>query len=340
MRRKLIIGVTMGDPAGIGPEVVVKGIATKKIRMTCIPVVFGSYEVIRRAAKRYVKNAKVEKVSSFENFAKHSSKKTSSELINVYPCTSLNYKKIKVGKLNYTSAKLAVDSLICATKMALSKKIDALVTAPLTKKGLFLAGYKFKGHTEFLAKLSHTKNYAMMFVSPDLKVALVTTHLPISEVSRALTPKKVREKIELTNQMLKKAFSIKNPKIAVCGLNPHAGEETLLGEEDRKIILPAIRKAQRKGLKVFGPVPADSVFSPDVSSNFDCIVAMYHDQGIIPLKTKGIGNAVNLTWGLPFIRTSPDHGTAFNIAGKGKANPAGIINAVLLASKLTRKLKI
>ncbi len=323
----------MGDPAGVGPEVVVKGISTKKVRSNCIPVIFGSYEIIKRAAKRYVKDARVEKVLSFEKL------KNTLDVINLYPSTIQDYKKVKVGKLNYTSGKMAADSFISAAKLALSKKIDALVTAPLTKKGLSLAGYKFQGHTEFLAKLSNAKNFGMMFISPDLKVALVTTHLPISEVSQALTPKKVREKIELANQMLKNAFGIKNPKIAVCGLNPHAGEETLLGAEDRKIVLPAIRSAQRKGLKVFGPIPADSAFSPDVSSNFDCMVAMYHDQGIIPLKTKGIGNAVNLTWGLPFIRTSPDHGTAFNIAGKGKANHKGIMNAILLASKLAEKIK-
>jgi len=323
----------MGDPAGVGPEVAVKGVSIKRVRAACAPVIFGSYEIIKRYAKRYVKNARVEKVLSFNNL------KNSPEVINVYPSTVLDHKKVIIGRLNKISGKMAAESLVSAAKMVLSKKIAALVTAPLTKKGLFLAGFKFRGHTEFLATLSRTKDYAMMFISPELKVALVTTHLPLSQVSKTLTPNKIRIKIELAHRMLKEAFGIRNPKIAVCGLNPHAGEETLLGVEDRKIVLPAVRSAQRKGLKVFGPIPADSAFSPGVSSNYDCIVAMYHDQGIIPLKTRGLGNAVNLTWGLPFIRTSPDHGTAFNIAGRGKANSAGMVNAIILAAQLTREIE-
>jgi len=320
----------MGDPAGIGPEIVVKALMNPKVRKASIPLVFGSFEVIKMAALSFAKKAKVKKVETFYNLENQPG------VINVLNCTDLDYKKIKPGKLSVASGKMAAESLICATLNAIFKKIDGIVTAPLTKKGLFLAGYNFKGHTDFLAKLSSTRKYAMVFITPKLKLVLVTTHIPLSEVSKKLTKEKIEEKIKLADELLRKAFKIKNPKIGVCALNPHSGEEGLLGEEDQKIILPAIKKAQRGKINTFGPYPADSIFSPSVSINFDCIVAMYHDQGLIPLKTKGVGNAVNLTWGLPFVRTSPDHGTAFDIAGKGIADPRGMVNAILLASKLAR----
>jgi 4-phospho-D-threonate 3-dehydrogenase / 4-phospho-D-erythronate 3-dehydrogenase len=320
----------MGDPAGIGPEIVVKALMNSKVGKTSIPLVFGSFEVIKRAALSFAKKAKVKKVETFYNLENQPG------VINVLNCTDLDYKKIKPGKLSVASGKMAAESLICATLNAIFKKIDGIVTAPLAKKGLFLAGYNFKGHTDFLAKLSSTKKYAMVFVTPKLKLVLVTTHIPLSEVSKKLTKEKIEEKIKLADELLRKAFKIKNPKIGICALNPHSGEEGLLGKEEQKIILPAMKKAQRGKIKVFGPYPADSIFSPSVSKNFDCIVAMYHDQGLISLKTKGIGNAVNLTWGLPFVRTSPDHGTAFDIAGKGIADPKGMVNAILLASKLAK----
>jgi 4-hydroxythreonine-4-phosphate dehydrogenase len=331
MRKKPLIGITMGDPAGIGPEIVVKALMNPKVRKASNPLVFGSFEVIKRAALSFAKKAKVKKVETFYNL------EDLPGIINVLNCTDLDYKKIKPGKFSVASGKMAAESLICATLNAIFKKIDGIVTAPLTKKGLFLAGYNFKGHTDFLAELSYTKKYAMVFVTPKLKLVLVTTHIPLSQVSKKLTKEKIEEKIVLADELLRKVFKIKNPKIGVCALNPHAGEDGLLGEEDKKIVLPAIKKAQTKKIKAFGPYPADSIFSPSVSKNFDCIVAMYHDQGLIPLKTKGIGNAVNLTWGLPFVRTSPDHGTAFDIAGKGIADPKGMINAILLASKLAKE---
>lgn len=330
-RRKPVIGVTMGEPAGIGPEVVVRAIIRPEVRKACIPIVFGSPKIIRHAVRRFAEKSKVKEIIDFEGID------NKSNLIWVFPCSDLDYKSIKPGIVTKISGHSAAHSVFAAANLALSGDIDAIVTAPLTKKGLILAGYDFKGHTDFLAFISGTKKYAMIFVGQKLNVVLVTTHIPLSEVSKTVTFNKVREKIELADQMLKKIFSIRKPKIGVCGLNPHAGEEGILGQEEKRVILPAVRSALKKGIKANGPLPSDSIFSPVVVSKFDCIVAMYHDQGIIPFKLLGIGNAVNLTWGLPFIRTSPDHGTAFDIAWKGKADPKGMINAILLASKLSRR---
>lgn len=330
-QRKPVIGVTMGEPAGIGPEVVAKSIIRPEVRKVCVPVVFGSTKIIRHAAKRFAKKVRVEEIFELDRIENRPN------LIRVFPCFDLDYKSISPGKVTKTSGHAAAHSVFAAANVALSGDVDAVVTAPLTKKGLALAGYDFKGHTDFLAFISGTKKYAMIFVGEKLKVVLVTTHIPLSEVSRTITTKKVKEKISLADQMLRRIFSVEKPKIGICGLNPHAGEEGILGKEEKRVILPAVRSAVKRGIKAYGPLPSDSIFSPVVVSKFDCIVAMYHDQGIIPFKTQGLGQAVNLTWGLPFIRTSPDHGTAFDIAWKGKADPKGMINAILLAARLSRK---
>lgn len=330
-RTKPVIGVTMGEPAGIGPEVVVKAILRPGVRKVCVPVVVGSTQIMRYAARRFAKKVKVGEIIDFDGI------ENKPDVIRVFPCYDLNYKSVRPGQVRKTSGHAAAHSVFAAANLALAGEIDAMVTAPLTKKGLALAGYDFKGHTDFLAFICGTTKYAMIFVAEELKVVLVTTHIPLLQVSKSINAKKVREKIELADHMLKKIFSVRKPRIGVCGLNPHAGEEGILGREEKRIILPAVRSVVRKGIRAYGPLPSDSIFSPNVARKFDCIVAMYHDQGIIPFKTQGLGTAVNLTWGLPFIRTSPDHGTAFDIAWKGKADPNGMVNAILLAAKLSRK---
>jgi 4-hydroxythreonine-4-phosphate dehydrogenase len=322
------IGITMGDPAGIGPEIVVKALKSSEIRRKCIPVIFGSYEIISQTAKRYAKNLRIIKIESLDEIEESK--------INLFDCTSINPKQIKIGEINYSSSKMAIDSLLACASACLDKKIDAMVTAPLSKKGLHLAGYSFPGHTELLANLTKSKSFAMMFVADKLKVILATTHLPLSEVSKHLSVKLILEKIKLANFGLKSIFKIKNLKIGVCALNPHAGENGIFGKEEKKIIIPAINLARKEKINALGPYPADSIFSPKISAKFDCILAMYHDQGLIPLKILGIGNAVNLTLGLPFIRTSPDHGTALDIAGKGIANSKGMISAIKLAIRLSK----
>jgi 4-hydroxythreonine-4-phosphate dehydrogenase len=257
----------------------------------------------------------------------------------VLHCTDLDHAEVRIGRINRISGKMAADSVFCATQFALSDQIDALVTAPLSKKGLHLAGYDFPGHTELLAYLTAARHYAMMFVSEKRKVALVTTHLPLAQVTQTVSKKTIVEKLLVAQEALRIHFGIKRPKIGVCALNPHGGEEGILGAEERRIIRPAVRAARNKGINACGPFPADTIFSPDVSKDFDCILAMYHDQGLIPLKMGGFGRAVNVTVGLPIIRTSPDFGTALDIAGKGLAHPAGMINAILLACHMVKKTK-
>jgi 4-hydroxythreonine-4-phosphate dehydrogenase len=356
MLKKPIIGITMGDPAGIGPEVVVKALTDKKIRQSCEPVVFGSYNIIFSTTRRLFRKINLRKITWIEEI------RDSKECINVFDCTRFDHTKVKPGNITKLSGRMAADSVIYATQFVLSNQIDAIVTAPLSKKGLHLAGYDFPGHTEFLAYLTGTQKFAMMFVSDRFKSVLVTTHLALSEVAKAISKEQILEKIILAEETLKKYFGAKKPKIGVCALNPHAGEYGMFGTEEKRFILPAIKLAQKKGIRAFGPYPADTIFSippsagpqdasalgnadakasgipiPEASKKgFDCIIAMYHDQALIPLKMAGLGNATNLTIGLPIIRTSPDFGTALDIAGKGMADPKGMINAILLAIQMLK----
>lgn len=324
----------MGDPAGIGPEVVVKAVTRKEIRGVCLPLVFGSYEIMSQAARKHSQGVRVRKITSLRDL------EDSEVFLNVLNCTNLEVAKIKTGKINRISGKMAADSVFCATQFALSDQIDALVTAPLSKKGLQLAGYDFPGHTELLAYLTATRRYAMMFVSDKWKVVLVTTHLPLSQVTTAISKKTIVDKLAVTQEAMQRYFGVRRPRIGVCALNPHCGEEGILGGEEKRIIGPAVVSAQKKNIAALGPFSSDTIFSPKTSKDFDCILAMYHDQGLIPLKMAGPGKSVNVTIGLPIIRTSPDFGTALDIAGKGKADPTGIINAILLASRMAKRPKL
>lgn len=330
MQNKPIVGITMGDPAGIGPEVVVKAARDKKVLRACHPLIFGSYPIVFSVSKRFLKRASVRKVL----WPEHAADPT--EGIKVLTCTGLDHKKVDSGKITRLSGKMAADSVFCAAQFALSHQIDAIATAPFSKKGLHLAGYDFSGHTELLAYLCAARSYAMMFVSKAYKVVLVTTHLPLVEVPKSISKKKILEKLTVAKEALQKHFGVKNPRIGVCALNPHCGEDGILGTEEKKIITPAIKAAQKLRIKASGPFSADTVFSPRGSKGFDCILAMYHDQALIPLKMGQLGDAVNVTIGLPIIRTSPDFGTALDIAGKGVADAKGMINAILLAAQMAR----
>ncbi len=289
-KRKPIIGITLGDPRGIGPEVIEKALASPDVRNKAEYVVFGD-------------------ACYFDyNQAKNLTPKECGELSGFY--------------------------IEQAAQAALAGDIDAIVTAPISKEHLHAAGYPYPGHTEFLANISQTKHFRMMMAGPTLKVVLVTIHEPIQKVSSLLKTDSILKTIELTHETLQKWFGIRNPKIAVAGLNPHAGEGGLFGNEEQKIISPAIKKAQKK-INVTGPLAADTVFNQAVKGYYDAVVVMYHDQGLIPLKLLHFDDGVNVTLGLPFIRTSPDHGTAFDIAGKNKANPSSMVAAIRLALSLT-----
>jgi len=271
------IGITLGDPAGIGPEVVAKALKSGRLNRRFDYVIIGNPRTKRRAD--------------------------------------------------------AVDWVVEGAKRCLAGDLVALATAPITKELLHRAGYPFTGQTELLADLSRTKRFAMMLAGGPLRVALVTTHAPLRDVAKLITGRKIVEVIELSDQVCHR-FGIRRPRIAVAGLNPHAGEGGLLGNEERRIIGPAVKRAARRGITVSGPYSADTLFYRAAHGEFDAIVAMYHDQGLAPFKLIAFDNGVNLTLGLPFIRMSPDHGTAPDIAGKGIARPDGMIAAINMAAQL------
>ncbi|MBM3889530.1 MAG: 4-hydroxythreonine-4-phosphate dehydrogenase PdxA [Verrucomicrobia bacterium] len=323
-----VIGITIGDVAGIGPEIVVKALASGRLPPTHQYTVIGSGAILDRVCRALGVRPACELVE----VGKH-------DLTEIEP-----------GQPDKRAAKAAADWLAHGIKLARAKKITALVTAPLNKAALHKAGIKVPGQTELLGKLTHTKRVAMMlaghFQKPPaapgampqtawLRVTLATTHLAIKEVSRALTKAKVLDAIELTHEWLPK-FGLQRRRIGVAGLNPHAGDNGTFGNEEIKIIAPAVEAAAKKGLTVVGPKPADTLFHQAYRGEFDAVVVMYHDQGLAPLKMLAFDTGVNITLGLPFIRTSPDHGTAYDIAGRNVANPASFLAAVNLAIQLTR----
>lgn len=303
------VGITMGDPSGIGPEVTLKALQSLK---DTDAVIIGSEVLINEAQESFGIS-------------------WSGQVIN---CLDLKKAGLPYGEISELGGTAAYTFIQRGYELAIHKEIDALVTAPISKAALNLAGFHFPGHTELLAKLTDTKRFAMLLCGESIKVTLVTTHLKLEDVSRALTKDQIIEKIELTYEFLTTQLGISSPRIGVCALNPHGGEG-IFGDEEERVIKPAIEAARANGVAAEGPYPADTLFT---KPGFDAVVAMYHDQGMIPVKLKEFGHAVNVTLGLPFIRTSPDHGTAFDIAGKGIADPSSMIEAIKLAQKLTANL--
>ncbi len=329
--RKPIIGITMGDAAGIGPEVIVKALNTRSIYDECFPVVIGDGKVLEDV-KLKIKNEKLQ-ISSIKEIE---DAKFEFGTVDCLDLNNIRLDELEIGKINEVAGKASIEYIKKTVKLAQDSKIQAITTAPICKEAINIAGFKFAGHTDFLAYLTHIRQYAMMFVSDILKVVLVTIHIPLHKAVRVISNKKVLTTIGLTHHALKEYFGIKNPKIGVAGLNPHAGEAGLFGREEEKEIAPAIKVAQRKGIDATGPYPPDTIFYRAIKGEFDVVVAMYHDQGLIPLKLLAFDSAVNVTIGLPIIRTSPDHGTAFDIAGKNKANPNSMIEAIKLAATMAK----
>lgn len=320
--KKPIIGITLGDPNGIGPEIIIKGF--KKINKICYPIVIGNKEIIKDALKFSQTKIPLKIITEIEKTP------LNNKFINIINIDNISLKEIKPGKIDEITGKASLEYVKKAIEIALAKKIEGIVTAPVSKEAIIKAGYHFTGHTEFLAQITHTKNFAMMMVSPYLKVVLVSTHLPFRKVSFFLTPTKIYQKILLAHFTLKKYFGKIKPKIAVCALNPHMGEGGLLGDEEKNKIIPAIEEAKKRKIEVFGPFPSDSLFYQAKQGKFDVIISMYHDQGLIPVKLDAFEKTVNLTLGLPIIRTSVDHGVGFDIAGKGIADPTSLIEAIKL----------
>ena len=305
----------MGDPSGIGPEVLIKTLSDKHVSSLAHITVIGDYFVIE-------KNKKDLKL------------KTDFSLLDLSNVPQNNF---SYGQSKAHFGKAAVEYIDKALEIIKRKEADALVTAPVNKSSVRSAGLKdFEGHTEYLAARTGTKEFAMMFVGKKLKISLVTRHVALKDVARSISTDSVYSTIMLTSGYLKKFFGLKNPKIGVTGLNPHAGDNGIFGDEEANIITPAIKKASFDIGDIYGPIPADAVFYEALEGKFDAVVAMYHDQALAPFKTLYFKDGVNLTLGLPFIRTSPDHGTAFDIAGKGIADAASMKEAVLLACRISK----
>jgi 4-hydroxythreonine-4-phosphate dehydrogenase len=284
------IGITVGDPAGIGPEIAGKAAADPRVRQVCEPVLYGPH--------------------------------TPRELAGFTP-----------GALSAEAGRAAYDAIVRAVADATSGTIDAIATAPVNKEAFALAGLPWKGHTDLLAHLTGTPRVAMMFHAKALRVVLATVHVPLADVPRLLTSELMEFTIDLTARELPR-FGFSSPRLAVAGLNPHAGEHGVIGPEDEEVVRPAVDACRGRGIDVSGPWPADTVFGRAARGDFDAVVACYHDQGLIPVKLLAFGEAVNVTLGLPIVRTSVDHGTAFDIAGRNRADHSSLVEAITLAAQL------
>ena len=284
------VAITVGDPAGIGPEIAQKAAEDPRVRKVCEPVLYGP-----PAGSRFTP-----------------------------------------GELSAQAGQAAYETICAAVKDAQAGVVAAVATAPVNKLAFARAGLPWKGHTDLLAHLTGSAHAAMMFWSEPLKVVLATIHIPLASVTNALTRGVMDEIIELSARELPR-FGIAEPRLAVAGLNPHAGEDGLLGHEERNVLRPAIEAARERGIRIDGPFPGDTIFGRAVRGEFDAVIACYHDQGLIPVKLLAFGRAVNVTLGLPIIRTSVDHGTAFDIAGKNVADPSSMIEATLLAARLATR---
>lgn len=326
--RRPIIGITMGDPAGIGPEIVIKALSSEGLFNLCRPVVFGDKLILEREIKQLKSPVKIKVVESLKHPAPPSG------TISMFGISQLNPATTGHGRATIETGKASAAYIIRAAEAAAERKIDAVVTAPINKKSLQDAGYVYPGHTEMLADLTGTPGAVMMLAGQKLRVVLVSVHCALSRVSKAITPSNILNTILVSHRSLKKYFSVPAPRIAVAALNPHAGEEGLFGWEEKKIITPAIQQARIQEVDASGPYPADTLFYYASQGKFDAVVCMYHDQGLIPLKLLHFYDGVNITLGLPIIRTSVDHGTAYDIAGKGIANPASMLNAIRTAAQM------
>jgi len=307
-KEKSLIGITMGDPGGIGPEVILKALTSPEIRAAANYVVIGSEKVLSNISDRVLSDNI--SVLDLDNFTVNN---------------ALSHKPLP------DSGKASVEYILKGLDLAINGKIDALVTAPISKEAIKLAGYNYAGHTELLKEKTSVENVVMFMVGKGLRVSFVTTHLAVNEISGAINQENVFSTIQITATGLKTFFGIDQPKIAVCGLNPHCGDGDRFGTEERDVIIPAIERAQEMGINCHGPLSADTVFNKALNGEFDIVVVQFHDQGAIPIKMHAFDSGVNITLGIPVIRTSPTHGTAFDIAGKGIADPGSMIEAIKTA---------
>ena len=323
-RSKPVIGITIGDINGIGPEVIIKALSDNRVYKYLTPVVYGSAKTI----------AYYKRVLDFQDFSYNQVSDASNlnpKKTNILNCWEETV-EIKVGKATKEGGKYAFLALEKASEDLKNGHIHALVTAPINKNIMQDQGFNFPGHTEYLTEKFGSSESLMLLTSDRLRVGVVSGHVPLRDISSQITQERVSNKIRIFLDSLKKDFGISKPKLAVMGLNPHAGEDGLLGSEEEEILRPVIKEFKNHGNLVFGPFPADGFFGKAEFQKYDGVLAMYHDQGLIPFKTLAFERGINFTAGLPFIRTSPDHGTAYGIAGKNQANESSIREAILMAA--------
>ena len=327
MEEKIKLGISIGDFNGIGMEIIIKSVSNPLIMKNCIPVLYGSSKVVA-----YHKNI-VEDVN-FQYQNQRTAERLNSEKVNIVNVWN-EAPNISLGKATEESGKYAILSLEAAVNDLKAGLIDVLVTAPVNKQALKMAGFRYPGHTEYLTDQLGERSL-MLMVSEEMKLGVVTGHVPLKEVRDIVTKELITEKLDILNETLQKDFGKERPLIAVLGLNPHAGEEGTIGDEEDTTIRPVIIEAKKKGQMVMGPFPADGFFGSGAYKKFDGILAMYHDQGLIPFKALSFGHGVNYTSGLDYIRTSPDHGTAYEIAGKNQANSQSMVRAIFNAIDIYR----
>jgi 4-hydroxythreonine-4-phosphate dehydrogenase len=325
------LALTIGDPAGIGPEVLVKALNAWPKRGSVPVLILGGAFLLNALSRKFRLALRFADVPSLEGWERHT---------DAVPCffTGNAPSALPRGRSQKALTVAAVRSIELAAHAAMDGRADAVVTPPINKAALKKAGFDIPGHTEFLAKLAGVKNFEMMLSGGPLRVVLVTRHQALKHVPALATKKRVEDCIDLTVQELKRSFGIARPRVAVCGLNPHAGEEGTIGLEEIKVIGPAVRASRRRnpGAEIIGPIAPDTLFIDAYRGKYDAEICMYHDQGLIPLKMISRGRGVNVTLGLPFVRTSPDHGTAYDIAGKGTADPGSMMEALDMAFELAR----
>jgi 4-hydroxythreonine-4-phosphate dehydrogenase len=320
---RIRVGITIGDANGVGPEVIIKTFSDSRMLQVCTPVIYGSGKVF--SFYRKLMNNQEFNYNTIKSIKEQIPRK-----LNLLNCWEEEI-KIEPGTASLQTGNAALSALKDAITDLAAGNIDVLVTAPLDKNTVQPQGITFTGHTEFIGRAFNVPDPLMFLVGGSLRVALVTGHVPVTKVASLITKERILAKLTMMVNSLKRDFNIRKPRIAVLGLNPHAGDGGLLGKEELEIIQPAVAEAQSKGIMAYGPYSSDGFFGAGMHQKFDAVLAMYHDQGLIPFKTLAFENGVNFTAGLPVIRTSPDHGTAYDLAGKGTANETSFREAIYLA---------
>jgi len=322
-QHKIKVGITHGDINGIGYEVIIKALADNRILEMCTPILYGSPKVAA-----YYRKAMDSETFTFNNI--NSAKEANPKRANIINCVSEEI-RVELGKSTKQAGEASLAALEAAVRDLKSGDIDVVVTGPINKENIQSDTFHFPGHTEYFAKEFGTKNFLMLMVSDILKVGVVTGHVPVSQVAALITKEKIVNDLRVLHKVMLEDFSIRKPRIAVLGLNPHAGDGGLIGDEETRIILPAVKQANDEGIIALGPYPADGFFGSGEFKKFDATLAMFHDQGLIPFKSFAFESGVNFTAGLPIIRTSPGHGTAYGLAGTGTASEESFRNAIYLA---------